>query len=71
MRSWIKIEGGVRKFHDWGESEVFMPFPQCFTDRELDQVILELSSLKDTQGSTAEELKDLTELIAERKTRKG
>ena len=42
----MRIEGGVRKFHSWGESEVFMPNPEdCFTKEELEEVIRELSSL--------------------------
>ena len=71
MRSFEKIEGGVRKFHSWGYSEIYMDnFADCFTDEELDQVVLHLTKLKNAGALTTEEEADLTVCIDERKKRR-
>lgn len=51
----------VRKFHDWGYSEVYMPsFGQCFTVAELQQVVREMSLVESEM--TTEEKKVFKEL---------
>lgn len=46
MIRWEKIEGGVRKYHDWGWVDIYAPFEECFTKDELIQVTIELDTLQ-------------------------
>lgn len=40
MFKWEKIEGGIRKYYNWGFSEVFMPnLVDCFSLNEITQLI--------------------------------
>lgn len=68
MRAWKRIEGGIRKYHAWGESEVYMSeIEDCFTREELGQVIRDLSSLP--LDSLTEEEKKLLSKCKEKRAR--
>lgn len=62
MRRWELIQTGVRKYHDWGYSEVYMPSVRdCFTSEEKREVIAKLTAIP-VEYLSQDELKVLGEL---------
>lgn len=69
MKSFKVLANGVRKHFAWGYSEVYADFSKCFTDEELDEVILHLSELRRENALDPSEIQSLARCIAERKRR--
>ena len=69
MRSWEFIEGGVRKYHDWGYVEIFAEPENCFTKEELVMVLKDLDERFKIDALSVEEASLLEKIKA--KCRKG
>lgn len=67
MKRYEILPNGVRKYHDWGYSEVYAAPENCFSPEESDEVIAKLSALPSDALKT-EEKTLLQKLKDKRKT---
>lgn len=58
----MRIDGGVRKIHAWGYSEVYAEPESCFTREELIQVLEELQKLSEFNAISSEDAVLLTKI---------
>ena len=70
MRGWERIEGGVRKYHDWGYVEVYAETENCFTEEELKEVLRDLDGRFRIDALNVEEIALLEKIKAHFKKRR-
>lgn len=70
MKGWEFIDGGIRKYHSWGWSEVYADSPEdCFTREELKMVLKDLNERSLINALSSEET-ELLDKIKEKCRRK-